>query len=345
MKTISGDLRLVVVALLTCALAVGCGATASDAEVASDRDSLSDTGSKPPGQPTNDSADSDGSRVARLFVAFAQGETDGLPVDTPVVLYLGNSEQRTIPDGKSDRRSQWRLCDEYAQHACPMSALDVVASTPGEVLIGDSVTSTCLETLAEPAGKTGGSHQVVLSPPEPKTCADDYAVQIWTNDVGQIVAVNLLLGASEDSPNSNEALVLGPDGVGQLRLGMTHQQVSDTNAGRVHVGSRHDGWPPGCRLLQYQPKRLGRTPGDTTNAVISDKHGLERVYATPKMVTPEGISLGSTILDVRDAYNRPGLTSGDLVVVPASNHAVYRIQLGGVVVSMSLEVRRPACNR
>lgn len=137
------------------------------------------------------------SRVAHLFLDFArrEGEADGPPVDTPVGLYLGNAYQRMIPDGRSDQRGQWQVCDEYGQHACPMSALEVLAGSPGEVLMSDSVTSACLETLAETPSETGGPHQVVLSPPEPRTCSDDYAVQIWINDVGQITAVNLLLGS------------------------------------------------------------------------------------------------------------------------------------------------------
>ena len=142
---------------------------------------------------------------------------------------------------------------------------------------------------------------------------------------------------------SAKSLVFGPDGVARLRMGMTHQQVSKTDSGRVYVGSRHDGWRRGCRILQYHRNQLGRTPGNTLNGVVSDKHGLERLYATPRMVTPEGISLGSTILEVRDAYDRPRLTSGDGIVVPASDRTVYRIQVGGVVTSMSLEVRDPDC--
>lgn len=138
-------------------------------------------------------------------------------------------------------------------------------------------------------------------------------------------------------------LVFGPHRVGPLRLGMTHQQVADTDAARVPLGSRHDGWPRGCRVLQYRPERLGRTPGDTLNGALSARQGLEQMYATRRMVTPEGISLGSTVRDVRDAYGRPDANAGDLVVVAASRRAVYRIQLEGVVTSLSLEMRRLDC--
>jgi hypothetical protein len=142
---------------------------------------------------------------------------------------------------------------------------------------------------------------------------------------------------------SAKSLVFGPIGVGRLRMGMTHQQVSETDSGRVYAGSRHDGWRPGCRILQYDHSQLGRTPGNTLNGVVSDRHGLELLYATPRMVTPEGIRLGSTLLEVRDAYARPELTSGDSIVVPASGRTVYRIQVGDAVTSLSLQVRRPDC--
>lgn len=197
-KTTSGHLALVVAALFTGVLVAGCGTTEPHVGAASDMGSSADARSEPPQQPTpSESFDPGRSRVAQLFVDFArrEGEADGPPVDTPVALYLGNAYQRTIPNGMSDRRGQWRVCDEYGQHACPMSALEVLVGSQEEVLIGDSVTSACLETLAKPPRETGGPHQVVLSPPEPRTCSDDYAVQIWINDVGQITAVNLLLGS------------------------------------------------------------------------------------------------------------------------------------------------------
>jgi hypothetical protein len=138
-------------------------------------------------------------------------------------------------------------------------------------------------------------------------------------------------------------LVLGPNGVGALRLGMPHDDIVATGTAQAPLGARHDGWPSGCRVLQYRPERLGRIPGDSVNGAVSPGQGLETMYATRRMATPEGIRLGSTVLEVRAAYNRPDLTSGDLVTIPASPHAVYRIQLAGVVTSISLEMRRLDC--
>ena len=59
----------------------------------------------------------------------------------------------------------------------------------------------------------------------------------------------------------------------------------------------------------------------------------------------EGIRIGSTLADVRAAYSRPGASSGDSVVVRASDRAVYRIQLDQVVLSISLELLRLTCER
>lgn len=142
---------------------------------------------------------------------------------------------------------------------------------------------------------------------------------------------------------ADDALVLGPRGVGPLRLGMTEQEVVDTGAARAPLGSRHDGWPEGCRVLEYQPDHLGRVPDDTVNGALSADQGLERLSATRRMVTPEGIRLGSPIDEVREAYDRPEARPGTAITVAASRDAVYRLQLGKAVVSISLELRRLDC--
>jgi hypothetical protein len=140
-------------------------------------------------------------------------------------------------------------------------------------------------------------------------------------------------------------LVLGPRGVGPLRLGMRADQVAATDAATAPLGASHDGWRPGCRVLQYRPARLGRIPDDTVDGIVSARQGLEALYATERMITPEGIRLGSTIDEVRRAYGRPHTIAGDQVVVHASPGAVYRIQLEQVVTSISLQLRRLDCER
>lgn len=77
---------------------------------------------------------------------------------------------------------------------------------------------------------------------------------------------------------------------------------------------------------------------------MSADQGLETLYATYAMVTPQGIRLGSPIEEVRTAYGRPGVEPDDQVEVRASDRAIYRIFLDeAVVTSMQLELRRPEC--
>lgn len=135
----------------------------------------------------------------------------------------------------------------------------------------------------------------------------------------------------------------GPTGVGALRLGMTRVEVAATGLATTLPGSRHDGWRRGCFVLEYRPALLGRTPGNSLNGALSADQGLEVLYATYAMVTPQGVRLGSTIDEVRTAYGRPGLEPGDQLVVHASKPAIYRIFLDEVVTSMQLESRRPEC--
>jgi hypothetical protein len=140
-------------------------------------------------------------------------------------------------------------------------------------------------------------------------------------------------------------LVLGPAGVGPLLLGMTHKEVANTGTATATVGSRHDGWSRRCRVLHFRPRHLGRVPGDTANGTVSARQGLEQIYATGRMITPQGIRIGSTVREVRAAYHRPLVSAGDFITVSASDRAVYRIQLKRLVMSISLELRRVDCMR
>ena len=98
-------------------------------------------------------------------------------------------------------------------------------------------------------------------------------------------------------------------------------------------------------MLHYRTPILGRTPGNTLNGTLSPGLGVEMIAATGRMVTPEGIRIGSTLDQVRKAYDLPRATFGDLIVVRASRTATYRIQLGGAVSSISLEQRETTCHR
>ncbi|HXH79470.1 hypothetical protein [Nocardioides sp.] len=140
-------------------------------------------------------------------------------------------------------------------------------------------------------------------------------------------------------------VVLGPQGAGPLHLGMTYQEIGDSGAASTVLGSRHDGWPAGCRILHYRASRFGRVPGATLNGTVSPERGLEQLYATSRMITPQGVRIGSSADDVAAAYDLAGVSPGESVTVPASARAVYRIQLTQVVTSISLELRQLGCMR
>lgn len=139
--------------------------------------------------------DPDPDRIAARFLAYARGSAVGLPVGASVRLYLGNEYQKTISAADIGDRNSFRVCAAYAGHVCPMSAVATLAQFPHQPLITDSLPAGyCLAKLTKHAQGTAGSRMVVLKNPNPLGCIPEFAVQIWSNDVGQITAVNLLLG-------------------------------------------------------------------------------------------------------------------------------------------------------
>lgn len=148
------------------------------------------------------------------------------------------------------------------------------------------------------------------------------------------------------SPSASKPLVvLGPDGVGPLRLGMTVRQIKGTRAASASLSSSaagvEEGWVPGCGPIFYNARVLGSS--GYLNGIVSARRGIEQLNATTRMVTPQGIHLGSSLEDVRKALNRPAIIDGDRISLKASNDAVYVIQLDRVVTDLSLERRRVTC--
>jgi len=81
------------------------------------------------------------------------------------------------------------------------------------------------------------------------------------------------------------------------------------------------------------------------DGVDSPEQGLETLYATRRMATPVGIRIGSTVDEVRAAYDRPQLVAGDQVNIQVGHGAVYRIQLRRTVTSIALEFSHLDCGR
>jgi hypothetical protein len=141
----------------------------------------------------------------------------------------------------------------------------------------------------------------------------------------------------------DDGAVLGPQGVDALRLGMTPQEIEATGEATSTQGSAHDGWDPGCEVLEFTNGRY--EPSQFRGGRVSPEQGLEQIQATSDMATPEGIGIGASITEITSAYpDLRNVTTDDFLTVRASPTAVYRIQLAGTgVASMSLELNDQDC--
>jgi hypothetical protein len=143
-----------------------------------------------PGEPDPDSAE-----IVARFLAYGSGGPADLPAAVPVRLYLGNMYQKTIRPGRLEDRRSWDVCATYAERSCPLSAVRTMEELRSQPAITSFLPDVCLDTLTDAPPDTGDDRMVVLGPPEPESCASDFAVQIWYNDAAQITAVNLLFGS------------------------------------------------------------------------------------------------------------------------------------------------------
>ena len=143
--------------------------------------------------PPNAAADPDG--IGAAFLAFARGQSEIPPVADDVRLYLGNEYEKTISAADARDPGSWKVCALYAERSCPFSALATLRNFEAEPAVEDLLPRGCLTWGTEPVTDSGGTQVVVLSVPEPPMCAENFAVQIWSDDDGHITAVNLLLGS------------------------------------------------------------------------------------------------------------------------------------------------------
>ena len=140
-------------------------------------------------------------RAGRAFVSMARGARGaGLPVDTPVTVLLGGTPAGDIAAADATTPEPWsRLCDErgegYAQRACPLSALLPLTETGSVTFSADPAREPCSRPHGLSPRDVGGTQRVTLLPRPHASCLDYAAVELYVNDVGQLVAVNLVLGS------------------------------------------------------------------------------------------------------------------------------------------------------
>lgn len=88
---------------------------------------------------------------------------------------------------------------------------------------------------------------------------------------------------------------LGPDGLGQVRLGMTLDQAMAT--GQLTRNQASD-QAPVCR----NATESGAVPAHGGGVWVSAQYGVAKIEAYPGVTTPAGIGLGASVDDVKRAY-------------------------------------------
>ena len=152
--------------------------------------------------------------------------------------------------------------------------------------------------------------------------------------------------ASPKPSDSSPPKVLGPYGLGSLRLGMTRKQAEAT--GLINRFTSSEPSSPDCTLRS----KLKAAPADAGTVLSSVTLGVEVIDGYGSVRTPEGIRIGSTLAAVKKAYPewQDVSDSGDDANgrgygnVSGNSTAVYRIALlKGKVDELTLQNKHQNC--
>jgi hypothetical protein len=139
--------------------------------------------------------------IGQRFADFATGRSPTLPIDTPVRLYRGHHYVRTLSADLASDPHAWTVCGPgHLGATCRLSTVETLASyaESGHGLRASPPPTGgdpgfCLNAGGEAPTDTGGDHVIALRP-YPVGCIGTFEVDIYSNDVGEIVAVDLLRG-------------------------------------------------------------------------------------------------------------------------------------------------------
>ena len=141
------------------------------------------------------------------------------------------------------------------------------------------------------------------------------------------------------------ALILGPHGLGALKLGMTSKQATATGLINPWRGKE----AAGCSLYS----NLKAAPTDGGNVEFGGTLGVEAIDAYGDVGTPEGIHIGSSKAAMLKAYpdwanaelpDDPHADGRGYPAVPGNSKAVYRIfTRNSKVVEITLQLGNENC--
>jgi hypothetical protein len=146
--------------------------------------------------------------------------------------------------------------------------------------------------------------------------------------------------ATATTAPSLSKVVLGSNGFGALKLGMTAAQAQATHL--VGTASLEPGQScPTGRLL-------AAPSGGAPSLFYSPSLGLVAIYAYPGITTPAGVKIGSTLAQLQQAYATwRGLQGNEgvgYVAAPGSRTSEYRIAVSnGHVIELAIQLDNEDC--
>jgi hypothetical protein len=181
---------------------------------------------------------------------------------------------------------------------------------------------------------------------------------------GIVLSTTITTTTPTTAPPSAQAdsAVLGPDGYGDLLLGMSwkdalasgelRQSAPLSAAGCLRYAVVAD--TPARKVpVSPTPNASGSAPGlppqpVVAELVVSVRNGVVQVIAGPLLRTPEGVGVGTTKDVLQDAYPKlvaPPRGGAAVAAVVANPNAVYVFDLSatGVVTSFSLRLAKSDC--
>ncbi|MEU4240920.1 hypothetical protein [Actinoplanes sp. NPDC026619] len=209
--------------------------------------------------------------------------------------------------------------------------VQTVGGAAGPVTAPPSVASSG----AAPSGSTPGSSAPSSSAPS-------------SSGPGSSTPGSSTPGGGAPSSSAPATLVLGPNGLGTLRFGMSQAQAKGT--GLISAwGPIVEGQPAattGC-IVKATLKRAGKDHG---SVYYSTGKGVVIIDAYAGVASPQGIGPGGTAKAVLAAYPDysnidEGQTEGrGYASVPGNSGAVYRIEIEkGKVTEFTLQSRKQDC--
>ncbi|GGO08870.1 hypothetical protein [Micromonospora parathelypteridis] len=200
-------------------------------------------------------------------------------------------------------------------------------------------TLTCLLLVAACASPTHQSGNAApAGSPDPTTSAATTATPTSSTPSAPSTPSTSSASPSPSArPSSNpttDSLVLGPKGIGSLKLGMTRQQATATGMLRPFAITER------CSF-----SFLRAAPTEEGTVTHSPTLGIAAIDVWPGIRTPEGLGIGMSsaeVLRIYPAY-REGVNAG-YATTPGNDKAVYRIATkNGKVTALTLQFKNQDC--